>query len=78
MTLRPTASHLVKAVERGNPVLFLRTPDEDGACAGVVRRRRQLPQGEPVVSASRELSSLYQVCSGSIKPSATHWTAVSL
>ena len=48
---------------------FLSAPlPEDGVdCAGVVRRHRQLPQGERLFHRHARFSSLYQVCSGSIK-----------
>ncbi|HPQ25078.1 MAG TPA: Crp/Fnr family transcriptional regulator [Gammaproteobacteria bacterium] len=68
MTLRPTALTPCQSCRtRQSCFISAQLPDEDGACAGVVRRRRQLPQGERLFRRHASFSSLYQVCSGSIK-----------
>ena len=44
-----------------------RLPDEDGDCAGIVRRRYPLAYGDRLYRRNAQFSSLYQVCSGSLK-----------
>lgn len=47
--------------------LSAQLPLDESECADVVRRRRQLPQGERLFHRHADFTSLYQVCSGSLK-----------
>ena len=42
-------------------------PDDDGDCADIVRRRYPIERGERLYRRNTPFTSLYQVCSGSLK-----------
>lgn len=47
--------------------LATRLPDEDGDCAGVIRRRFPLAPEQKLYHRNANFTSLFQVCSGSLK-----------